>query len=165
MTETEEFVLIRKEDPESVDSQVLLDEVDASSALFYGGAGRSSVFHEEVRSPRSTFLVVRTPKGFAVGCAALLRLDYGVGELKYLYSRALGGGIGDALLSRVEADAAALGYGRLALQSHISNRRTISFCNRNGFRASHRFSGIGCTTERAWFEKALTSPSQARRCD
>ncbi|WP_061179592.1 hypothetical protein [Caballeronia pedi] len=119
MIETKELVFIRKEDPESAHAQAFLDEMDACSALFYGDAGRSGVFHEEVRSPRSTFLVVRTLGGFAVGCVALLRLDYGAAELKYLYSRALGAGIGDALLARVEADGAALGYRQLAQQPEV----------------------------------------------
>lgn len=154
MVESQKLVLIRKEDPNSADAQALLDEMDAASALFYGDPGRCIAFHEEVRSPRSTFLVVRTPTGFAVGCAALLRLEYGAAELKYLYSRAVRAGVGRALLSRIEADAVALGYGRLILQSHVSNRRIISFCNRNGFGASRCFLGDG-STDKACFEKVL----------
>ncbi|MFM0140078.1 hypothetical protein [Caballeronia grimmiae] len=53
------LLVVRNEDPSTADAEVLLDEMDAGSALFYGEAGRARVFYEEVRSPRSTFLMVR----------------------------------------------------------------------------------------------------------
>ncbi|VXC78325.1 conserved hypothetical protein [Burkholderia sp. 8Y] len=162
MMESQKLVLIRKEDPNSLEAQALLDERDAASALFFGERGRSLTFHEEVRSPRSTFLVVRSATSFAIGCAALLRLEYGVAEVKYLYTRAVGAGVGRALLSRIERHATGLGYHRLVLLSHKSDRRTISFCNRNGFGAKHRCAGTRFSTEEAWFEKQLTSATRNR---
>ncbi|SAL85436.1 hypothetical protein AWB74_07303 [Caballeronia arvi] len=149
------LVVVRNEDPCTLDAEALLDEMDASWALFYGESGRTRDFHEEIRSPRSTFLVVRTLAGFAVGCAALRRCDYCVGEVKYLYSRAARAGIGHALMSRLQSDASALGYRSLALRLHLSDRRTIAFCQRNGFAATNRFAGARGAPERKWFEKAL----------
>jgi hypothetical protein len=79
MTPTETLVIARREDPCSPDAAALLDELDATLALFYGARGRGRLFHEEVRFSRSTFLIVRTIDGFPLACGALRRSDYRVG--------------------------------------------------------------------------------------
>ncbi|SAK56873.1 hypothetical protein AWB76_02368 [Caballeronia temeraria] len=125
MTPTEMFVVARREDPCSPDAAALLDELDATMALFYGARGRGRLFHEDIHSARSTFLIVRTMNGFPLACGALRRSDYRVAEVAHLYSRAAKSGIGAVLLSRLEADAAAMGYNQLLLRTHKANRRRV----------------------------------------
>ncbi|WP_341829810.1 GNAT family N-acetyltransferase [Caballeronia zhejiangensis] len=138
-----------------MDAQALLDEADASRALLYGSKGRAKLFEEEVRAPRSRFLMVRTLSGFPVGCAALTRVDYGAAEIKCIYSRADSAGIGYALLSRLELDASALGYRRLVLALRLADRRTTAFCLRNGFQPAVRYFNEEAA-QRNWYEKPLT---------
>jgi GNAT superfamily N-acetyltransferase len=58
-------------------------------------------------------------EGVAVGCGALRRLDGYRGELRRLFvtQHARREGVGRALLARLEADALALGYRRLVLET------------------------------------------------
>ncbi|GGD69783.1 acetyltransferase [Caballeronia grimmiae] len=155
MTDMDTTVVVRKEEPWSPEAQTLLDEMDAAQALFYGASGRSHWFNEEVSAARGTFVVVRTTDGFALGCGALRRWNYSVAEITYLYSRVHEGGIERVLLSRLELDAAALGYAGVVIEADRANRRAIAFCERNGFRERSFTSGCVRPLPTVLFEKAL----------
>ncbi|WP_244851226.1 GNAT family N-acetyltransferase [Caballeronia sp. SL2Y3] len=139
MTPFETAILVRREDPWSLEAQALLDELSAMLAVFSGDGGQSRFSPEDACSARGAFVVARTTQGLALGCGAFRRFDYGVAELKRLYSRPNTCGVGKAILTQLEADAAAVGYHTLLLETRSFNRRAIAFYERNGFTPTARY--------------------------
>lgn len=88
------------------DAQLLLDALSAALLRINGDSGRSS-FDVEAATPRGGFYIARDGAGELLGCAALRPLDSvadsPVGELKRMYARPGGTGVGAALLAHVEA--------------------------------------------------------------
>ncbi|VXB43183.1 GCN5-related N-acetyltransferase [Burkholderia sp. 8Y] len=155
MTPFETAILVRREDPWSLDAQALLDELSAMLAVFSGDSGQSRFCLEDVCSARGAFVVARTAQGFALGCGAFRRFDYGVAELKRLYSRPKTCGVGKAILTQLEADAAAAGYHKLLLETRSFNRRAIAFYQRNGFTPAGRYGIYVHQPDACCFEKTI----------
>jgi putative acetyltransferase len=74
--------------------------------------------------------------GVAVGCGALRRLDANRGELRRMFvtQAARRDGIGRTLLARLEADALALGYRRLVLETGPRQKPAIALYRAAGWR-------------------------------
>ncbi|WP_244818432.1 GNAT family N-acetyltransferase [Caballeronia sp. Lep1P3] len=155
MTPSETAILVRREDPWSLDARALLDELSAMLAIFSGDGGQSRFCLEDVCSARGGFLVARTAQGFALGCGAFRRFDYGVAEIKRLYSRPDTCGVGKAILTQLEADAAAVGYHTLLLETRVFNRRAIAFYQRNGFRPTGRYGIYANQPDASCFAKTI----------
>jgi len=75
-------------------------------------------------------------EGVAVGCGALRRLDAQRGELRRLFvtPQARREGVGRALLARLEADALALGYRRLLLETGTRQKPAAALYRAAGWR-------------------------------
>ncbi len=121
--------------PDDPDAQALLDELSAALQAITGDSGRSSFSADDVRGPRSCFVLARDgATGQALGCGALRPLQDGVAELKRMYARPGGRGVGAALLHHLEAQARALGYQALWLETRAVNVRALAFYERQGYR-------------------------------
>ena len=96
-------------DPDCDAARGLIAELDAALAAICGDSGAQSFDANDVRGPRSVFLVARDAAGLAVGCSALRPLGGDVAEVKRMYARP-GGGAGIHLLSELERRARAFGY-------------------------------------------------------
>ena len=74
--------------------------------------------------------------GVAVGCGALRRVDGATGELRRMFvtRQARREGVGRALLARLEADAIALGYRKLVLESGIKQKPAMALYRASGWR-------------------------------
>lgn len=74
--------------------------------------------------------------GVAVGCGALRRLDAGTGEVRRMFvtRSARREGVGRALLARLEADALALGYRRLVLETGVRQKPAMALYRASGWR-------------------------------
>lgn len=75
-------------------------------------------------------------EGVAVGCGALRRLDGHRGELRRMFvtQQARREGVGRALLARLEADALALGYRRLVLETGQRQKPAMALYRSAGWR-------------------------------
>jgi GNAT superfamily N-acetyltransferase len=75
-------------------------------------------------------------EGVAVGCGALRRLDGQRGELRRMFvtQQARRDGVGRALLARLEADALALGYRRLVLETGLRQKPAMALYRAGGWR-------------------------------
>lgn len=117
------------------DAQLLLDELSATLLRINGDSGRSS-FDVEAATPRGGFYLARDGAGTLQGCAALRPLgeaDSAIGELKRMYARPGGTGVGAALLAHVEAQARRHGYQALHLSTRVANGRAVAFYARHGY--------------------------------
>jgi len=74
--------------------------------------------------------------GVAVGCGALRRVDGATGELRRMFvtRQARREGVGRALLARLEADAIALGYRKLVLETGIKQKPAMALYRASGWR-------------------------------
>src|SRR5204862_349086 len=74
--------------------------------------------------------------GVAVGCGALRRVDATTGELRRMFvtRSARREGVARALLARLEADALALGYRRLVLETGVRQKPAMALYRASGWR-------------------------------
>ncbi len=120
-------------DPDDADAQVLLGELADALQAITGDSGRSSFSADDVRGPRSRFVVARDADGQAVGCGALRPLQPGVAELKRMYARPGSRGVGAAVLAHLESAARELGYRAVWLETRAVNARALAFYARHGY--------------------------------
>jgi GNAT superfamily N-acetyltransferase len=126
---------IRAADAGGAEACLLMDEMSAVLAGITGASGRASFDVADMRSPRALFVLARDAGGGLLGCAALRPLDGDAAELKRMYARPGGHGVGAALLSHMEQQARALGYLALHLETRRVNSRAVSFYQRHGYQA------------------------------
>lgn len=126
-------------DPDRAEARVLLDELSAALQAITGDSGRSSFAADDVRGPRSRFVIARDGDGVPLGCGALRPLADGVAELKRMYARPGSRGVGAAVLAHLEVAARELGYGALWLETRAVNARAVSFYERQGYRRIENF--------------------------
>jgi GNAT superfamily N-acetyltransferase len=118
---------IEPEDPGSPISVALLDSLSDTLSKITGDSGRSSFNPDDVRGPRSLFVVARDPSGVAVGCGAFRPLQGDVAELKRMYAVPGSAGVGTALLGYLEEAAKRVGYSELWLETRRVNTNAINF--------------------------------------
>jgi putative acetyltransferase len=80
-------------------------------------------------------------EGVAVGCGALRRIDAHTGELRRMFvtRSARREGVARALLARLEADALALGYRRLVLETGVRQKPAMALYRASGWRRIKAF--------------------------
>lgn len=80
-------------------------------------------------------------EGVAVGCGALRRVDATTGEVRRMFvtRSARREGVARALLARLEADALALGYRRLVLETGIRQKPAMALYRASGWRRIKAF--------------------------
>jgi len=113
-------VSILPEDPRSTDAVVLINELYLELFRRYGDPGNGPFQAEDVRGPRSCFLVARV-QGRAIGCGALRQEDAETAEVKRMYVRpeARGQGLGRRMLEELEHRAAEMGFKRIRLETGV----------------------------------------------
>ncbi|MCC2960192.1 GNAT family N-acetyltransferase [Massilia sp. IC2-278] len=120
-------------DPDCDAARGLIAELDAALAAICGDSGAQSFDANDVRGPRSVFLVANDMSGVAVGCGALRPLEGDVAEVKRMYARP-GSGAGVRLLGELERRALQFGYREVWLETRKVNGRAVAFYERHGYR-------------------------------
>ena len=133
------------------------EHIEQARSLFleYGSSLGFSLcfqsFDEELKSlpgayvPPSGRLLLARYTGHAAGCVALRRLEAGICEMKRLYVRPgdRGKGLGRILVERVIAEARAIGYERMRLDTIESAMKdAIALYRRMGFEEIAPYSAI-----------------------
>jgi ribosomal protein S18 acetylase RimI-like enzyme len=124
---------LQKEDPTAPDSQRLMEELSTALEAITGDSGKASFDAVDVIGPAACFVVARDDGGNAVGCGALRPLQPGVAEIKRMYARHGTSGVGSAVLRFLEAEAAAMGYQAVWLETRLVNRRAVEFYEARGY--------------------------------
>ena len=91
----------------------------------------------------------------ALGCGALRPLEGDAAELKRMYARPGGCGVGRALLRFLEEEARRLGYGALRLETRRVNARAVSFYERHGYARIPNYGRYAGLERAVCFEKRL----------
>jgi GNAT superfamily N-acetyltransferase len=131
--------LISAEDPETLDASKLIDLLSDTLSSITGDSGRSSFDPNDVRGPRSLFVVARNAAGQPVGCGALRPLDKHVAEIKRMFAVPGTRGVGSALLEMLEREAVRLGYAETWLETRLVNHRAVGFYESRGYKRIPNF--------------------------
>jgi GNAT superfamily N-acetyltransferase len=114
----------------------LMAELSAELARRTGDSGRSSFDPQDLDVPRSALVLAWDAAGQAQGCGALRPLagdEARTGEIKRMYARVSGQGLGRAVLLELERQACAAGYRRLVLSTRRVNGQAVAFYLAQGY--------------------------------
>ena len=123
-------------DPASSDAAALMEELSGVLRGITGDGGNASFDPAAC----ALFAIARDAAGTAVGCGALRAIPGGepgegsgnIAEIKRMYARP-GSGAGAAVLAFLEAQACALGYRGLWLETRKVNTRAVRFYDAQGY--------------------------------
>ncbi|WP_322102622.1 GNAT family N-acetyltransferase [Paraburkholderia sp. J41] len=141
MNQSSMAIVVRREDPDSDDARILLDELGALFALRHGESGQSAFDPEDFRSTRGGFIVARTLHGEPVGCGGFRRFSYETAEIRRIYRRPEMSGVGSAVLECIEDAVRDSGYRRAVLRLWSDDVRAIDFFLRHGYASVEKFGG------------------------
>lgn len=127
------MITVEKSDPFSGESQRLMNALSSTMAVITGDGGRTHFSMDDVTGPRAIWAVAHNDTGEAVGCGAIRPLNGDIAELKRMYSTGQYPGTGSAVLSFLEASAAALGYRQIWLATRRINLRAVAFYLNHGY--------------------------------
>ena len=149
------MITVQPADPESAAAQTLMAELSAVLTRLTGSSGAATVAVAELRQPRARFAVARDAAGRAVGCGALRPLSHDTAEVKRMYAQPGTRGVGAALLAWLEAEALALGYAQIWLETRLVNTRAVEFYLRHGYQIIPNYGVYAGNAAAVCFEKQL----------
>jgi len=153
--ETSGLVFI-KSGVDSPDAQKMLEELNESLIALLGHNGTAHVCYDDF-SHEKAFFLVGYDAGIPVCCAGVRRMDDTTGEIKRVYARKNGKGIGAALMNALEAYAGEIGYRHLVLECRDGNRHAIEFYQRNGYVPCAQYPPYSGVSDAVCLEKWLTA--------
>lgn len=154
-------ITVAIEPPDQPAVATLLQLSDAVAARLYPGAFRQPLTPATLSRPDITLFVARDDQGHALGCAALLDLGDGTGELKRMIVDPdhAGRGVGRHLVTAILQSARQRPLRAVLLEVGIRNVEARRLYQRAGFRARGPFGGYQQTPIATFMEIALEEPA------
>jgi len=151
-------ITIAAEPFDSADARRLIGALDEHLAGRYPPEQRfgPNLKVEHLAPGLGTFVIARLD-GVAVGCGAVRRRDEKTVEVKRMYvdPQVRAHGVGKEILKHLEADARAMGAGRLVLETGIYQDEAIGLYRRVGFSVIDCFGEYAGVPTSLCFEKAI----------
>jgi ribosomal protein S18 acetylase RimI-like enzyme len=142
--------------PDAPHALALIHELSQRLNAITGDDGRMNFSAASVRSPRARFVVAHLD-GQPVGCGALRPVELPdhpqVCEIKRMYARATGQGIGSRILQYLEHHAAALGYRAAWLETRRVNTVAVAFYRGHGYAERENYGVYVGRPDAVCFEK------------
>ena len=148
-------VIISAESPFSSDAISLIDELSKCLQDITGDSGKNSFDANDVCNNRGKFVIARDQSGKAIGCGAFRPINETTAEVKRMYAKEKGIGIGNKILSYLEHQAYDMGYKTLCLETRIVNAKAVSFYERNGYKKILNYGKYVGRANSICFEKIL----------
>jgi ribosomal protein S18 acetylase RimI-like enzyme len=148
-------ITIGEEDPYTPDAMHLMDELSDALESITGNSGRSSFNLNDVCGQQATFVIARNDDGEAVGCGAIRPIDNTMAEVKRMYAKEKGMGVGAKVLSYLEIKALEMGYSVLRLETRSVNHRAVEFYENRGYYQIPNYGKYVNRPEAVCFEKQL----------
>lgn len=149
-------IIIAAESPFAADSISLMDELSKCLQDITGNSGKNSFDANDVCNNKSLFVIARNQEGTAIGCGAFRPMNEATAEVKRMYAKEKGMGVGNKILAYLEHQAYHMGYKSLRLETRIVNSKAVSFYERNGYRKIPNYGKYEKRTESICFEKDLS---------
>lgn len=154
---TVKFTILEVDLKKNEEAFELLEELSDSLKAITGNSGKDSFCLEDMQEPRSVFVIAKDCEGKAVGCGAIRPFTGEIAEVKRMYAKIKGKGVGAEILSFLEMKAKALGYTALWLETRRINERAVHFYERNGYLIRENYGRYIGKKEAVCFEKRLDS--------
>lgn len=146
---------IVKMQPDAPDALLLMEELSRNLESITGNSGKNSFNPDDVRVPRSLFVIAYDEAGEAMGCGAVRPISENTAEVKRMFARIKGAGVGTKILHYLEIHAKEFGYTVLRLETRLINTRAVAFYEKEGY---HRIPSYGRYVNRpeaVCFEKTI----------
>lgn len=149
-------IIISAESPFSSDAISLMDELSECLQAITGDNGKNSFDANDVCNDRAIFVIARNQSGKAIGCGAFRPMDETAAEVKRMYAKEKGMGIGNKILSYLEYRAHDIGYKTIRLETRIVNAKAVSFYERNGYQKIANYGKYAGRVNSICFKKNLS---------
>lgn len=140
--------------PNSLEALNLMEELSKTLENITGDSGKNSFNVNDISDSRALF-VIAYDDNKAVGCGAIRPIDKKIGEIKRVYAKAKGNGIGGEILSFLEGEAKKLGYSKLWLETRLINTRAVAFYEHKGYSRIKNYGKYAARSECVCFEKLI----------
>lgn len=151
-----ENVIISADNPFSSDALSLMGELSECLQNITGDSGKNSFDVHDVCNDRAMFVIARNQSGKAIGCGAFRPMDETTAEVKRMYAKEKGMGVGNKILSYLERQAHNMGYKTFRLVTRIVNANAVSFYERNGYSKIPNYGKYVKRANSICFEKNLS---------
>ena len=132
------MVNVRKVSIMSSDAAQLIQELSEELKRITGSSGRSSFQLNAMENQRAAFFIAYIDDE-AVGCGAIQEYTSDIAEIKRMYSRKSGSGIGKAIIVALENEAKRLKYNSIILETRKMNRTAVSFYMNNKYKVCDNY--------------------------
>lgn len=146
---------IISQSPFSKDAKFLMDELSASLETITGSTGKVNFNPEDVCETRALFVIAYDDEGEAVGCGSFRPMNEEIAEVKRMYAKYKGKGIGTEILSYLENQAKTMGYSKILLETRLINEQATSFYKSRGYDVIDNYGVYKNRPEAVCFEKIL----------
>ncbi len=153
----EKEITISAESPFSTEAISLLNELSNCLEDITGDNGNSSFDSNDVCNDKAIFVIARNHSGKAIGCGAFRPMNEKTAEVKRMYAKEKGMGIGNKILSYLECQAVHMGYRSLRLETRIVNTKAVLFYRKNGYKEIPNYGKYENNINAICFEKDLSS--------
>ncbi|MDF2854117.1 MAG: acetyltransferase [Sphingobacterium multivorum] len=144
------------QDPSSTEALSLMNELSSTLEAITGNTGRHSFNEDDVRKPRALFAIAYI-QGEAVGCGAIRPINENTAEIKRMYAKVKGRGIGGEILDYLENKARKMGYIKLILETRLINQNAVQFYERKSYHRILNYGKYAGHSESVCFEKNLNN--------
>ena len=148
-------LIIRECSPGDEEAKALLSALSDELFRITGNDGNASFSDNDVQVERSVFLVAMAG-GEPVGCGGLRLLTDEICEIKRMYAKYRGQGIGGELLRTLENYAQEYAYKQIWLETREVNENAVRFYLQRGYRVRSNYGRYVGKREAICFEKVLS---------
>jgi N-acetylglutamate synthase-like GNAT family acetyltransferase len=146
--------VIRECSPDDEEVKPLLSALSDELFRITGNDGRASFSEDEMHMERSVFLIAMA-NGEAVGCGGLRSVTDEVCEIKRMYAKYRGQGIGSTILHRLEGHARQYGYKEIWLETRKINQDAVQFYLQQGYQLRSNYGKYVGRSEAICFKKVV----------
>ena len=147
-------VTIKNCSPSDPDGKQLLDELSSQLFEITGNDGRHSFAEDDVLLPGSIFKIAHMGDE-PVGCGAIRPISDEICEIKRMYARYAGKGIGARILQALEVFANDYGYKEIWLETRKVNQGAVNFYLNHGYVVRENYGKYQGRDEAICFEKHI----------
>ncbi|MFT8312985.1 MAG: GNAT family N-acetyltransferase [Clostridium sp.] len=146
---------IVEKNPNTPEAQELMDELSEALEAITGDSGRNSFNTNDVCAPRAIFVIAYDEDGRAIGCGAIRPINDKIAEVKRIYAKTKGIGIGTKILYYLEKQARKLNYSTLWLETRLINQSAVAFYEKRGYHSIRNYGKYVNNPKAVCFEKYI----------
>ncbi len=150
-------ITIFETDPNSKDAIFLMEELSSTLESITGSSGKSSFSTTDINENHGVFAIAYSEKEEPVGCGAIRRINDKTAEVKRMYAKDQGVGIGTKMLDYLETKAREMGYELLVLETRLINSNAVFFYENRGYNRIPNYGKYIGRVEAVCFQKVLKS--------